>query len=713
MLSLLLCAQIAGAMIGDSTYTTPALRALVSRAAIENLRPPSDFRAYKSRIESELSLLIRDSLGREHTASVEQIASTATWNRDGRYDVHIVGYRSQTVGVPYSTLTIVRGWTVPSLYGNRLSLGTYFASNRRRATDTLRAVHPFATDRDQFYRFTGGDTVTVLRVGSRSIPIARIHVHPALSGATLLSAFEGEIDLDADRAQIVRMRGRFVTLGAKSSAAARVIRAATGAVAVAYIEFVNAEIGGKYWLPAFQRTEFQASFPIFGQTRPVFRLVSSIRNASIDESGEALTDTSFRPRMTVSWAPRDSVSAFADWERGLGTQSGSVHSDDFQDMAPDEWRPIGPPRINPFPTELGRMLRFNRVEGAFTGAAPSIDFRSVVPGLSVGANLGWAWTEKTARGGAYVKYQRGASILGARVERSLANTNDFGLPLNNDLGFAALLGSVDNYDYVDRRTALVTATRVLRAVDVGLMTLQLGVGEDVAEVARLEHGLFGRQNSFRLNRGIVEGRYAIGSIDVELHPNVTGDFVQPGIGARLHYEHATGDIDWRRAELTVSTRRYVGPFSFAMHADGGVVLGAVPPPQTLFELGGNELLPGYEYKQFAGDRAALLRMFASYRTNLWKRPIRFIRNLYLPAFNPGFAVSAQAGWSELSSSGAIAAVNQFGSVDGSPLSTATGGMRATVGGGITIFSDLIHIGVARPVDRAAPLKLVAGMGMAF
>src|SRR6476660_52971 len=134
------------------------------------------------------------------------------------------------------------------------------------------------------------------------------------------------------------------------------MRAASGIVAVAYAEFVNAEIGGKYWLPAFQRTEFQASFPIFGQTRPVFRLVSNIRNASIDESSEVLGDTTFRPRMTVSWAPSDSVSAFADWERGLGTQSSSVHSDDCQDMAPDAWRPTGSPRINPFPTELGRML---------------------------------------------------------------------------------------------------------------------------------------------------------------------------------------------------------------------------------------------------------------------------------------------------------------------------------------------------------------------
>src|SRR6478609_7376057 len=110
MLTLLLCAQlVAAATPADSVYATGAVRALVARAAVENRRPPADFRSYASRVESELSLLIRDSLGREHTAEVEQFASTATWNRSGRYDLHIIGYRSQSVGVPYSTLSIVRG----------------------------------------------------------------------------------------------------------------------------------------------------------------------------------------------------------------------------------------------------------------------------------------------------------------------------------------------------------------------------------------------------------------------------------------------------------------------------------------------------------------------------------------------------------------------------------------------------------------------------
>lgn len=108
-----------------------------------------------------------------------------------------------------------------------------------------------------------------------------------------------------------------------------------------------------------------------------------------------------------------------------------------------------------------------------------------------------------------------------------------------------------------------------------------------------------------------------------------------------------------------------------------------------------------------------MRTFASYRFDIWKRPIKFVRSIVLPALHPGVAVSAQAGWAELSSPGAIAAANALGVVDGEPVSQATNGMRATVGGGLTFFSDLLHLGVARPVDRPAPWKFVFGFGTAF
>ncbi|HTE45650.1 MAG TPA: hypothetical protein VK636_10435 [Gemmatimonadaceae bacterium] len=712
MLSLLLCAQLAVATQSiDSTYSSQALRAMIARAAVANRQPPAEFRSYQSRIETEVSLLLRDTLGRENTAEVEQLASTATWTRDERYDLHVIGYRSQSVGVPYSTLSIVRAWTVPSLYGERLSFGAYFT--RARTGDTLIAVHPFAADRDQYYQFSGGDTVATLRSGSRSIPIARIHVRPNFHGPTRLGAFDGEIDLDAERGQIVRMRGRFVVVGHEGGIRSTLARAA-GIVGVVYAEFVNVQVGDKYWLPAFQRTEFQAAFPMLGQARPIFRIVSTIRDIAVSESGPIANapDTAVIPRVRVSWAPSDSVNRYDQWQRGIGTQSGAVHSDDFDDLAPDIWRADGPPRFNLFPNATSRIFRFNRVEGLYTGISPSVDFRNVMPGLSVGANAGWAWSEKTTRGGGYVTYSRNKTIYGIRADRSLVSTNDFALPLDNDPGFAALLGSVDNYDYLDRRGAMLSVTRSLGSVDMGLATLQFGLRSDHAEQARLDKGPLGGRTHFSPNRGATDGRYALGSADLELHPNVTGDFVQPGIGAKVHYEVGSGDLDWQRIELGLSARRYFGPISFAAHADGGVVLGASPPPQQLFELGGDQSLPGYSYKQFVGDRAALFRMFGSYRFNIWQHPIHFIRNYFLPGLSPGIGVSAQGGWTELSSNGAALAAQQL-SATGVDVPEITHGTRATVGGGITLFSDIVHIGVARPVDRPAPWKFVAGFGATF
>src|SRR4051812_2473404 len=271
MFALALFAQLAIAQpASDSTYTTPALRAFIAAAATANRRVPDSLASYTSRIETETSLLIRDTLGREHTAEVEQMATAAHWDRAGQYDLHIVGYRSQSVGVPYSTLTIVRGWTVPSLYGERLSLGASVNRGSRKSRDSLVAVHPFARDRDAYYQFSGGDTVTTLSAGTRRIPVVRIRVHPHFRSATPLSAFDGEIDLDGERMQIVRMRGQFVTIGGHPPLAARITQATLGMTAAAYVEFVNAEVDGKYWLPAFQRTEFQAGFAAFGESRPVF-----------------------------------------------------------------------------------------------------------------------------------------------------------------------------------------------------------------------------------------------------------------------------------------------------------------------------------------------------------------------------------------------------------------------------------------------------------
>ena len=695
----------------DSTYSSEAVRAMVAAVAAANHEPPESLRGYRSHIETESSLILRDTLGREHSAEVEQFATQATWERNGPYSLHVVGYRSQTVGVPYSTLSIVRAWTVPSLYGERLSLGAYFS--HARGDDSLVAVHPFAADRDQYYQFSGGDTVAVLRVGGRQIPIARIRARPRFRGRTRLAAFDGEIDVDADRMQIVRMRGQFVISDERNPRMGMLAKLA-GVVAVAYVEFVNAEVAGKYWLPAFQRTEFQASIGLLGHNRPIFRLVSTISDIEVVDTGQVASDTSQHAAVVIDWAPSDSLDRYSAWNREIGAQSASVHSDDFADLAPAAWRSDGPPRFDAFPNSITRVFRFNRVEGLYLGIAPSVEFRSLAPGLSAGLYGGWAFSEQTARGGAYVSQRRGDEIADLHAERTLASTNDFGIPLSEDPGFGALIGSLDDNDYIDRRLAALSLTHIFGMVEKGLATVTVDVGSDQSERAHLAHGPLPGAAAFLPNRGSLDGSYTEVRGEIELHPSVTGDYVQPGLGARLSVDAARGDLTWQRLEASLSARRYLGPVSIAAHADGGMVFGSRLPPQQLFEIGGNETLIGYDFKQFAGDRAALFRSYASYRFNLWQRPRRVWRDYLIPGLSPGIGLSAEGGWAEISSPAGALAVRELGlRPDGTPVSTATDGVRATVGAGLTFFSDLLHVGVARPVDRAARWRLVFGFGAIF
>jgi hypothetical protein len=722
ILPLILFAQLSAA--ADPIYSSTAVRDLVTQAAIANHAPPPTFAGYRAHVESEFSLLMRDTLGRERSAQIEQLASSVHWARGSSYEMHVLGYRSQSIGSLVSMMSFVNGWTEPSLYGERLTLGVQLgpdSAHRRKQSraDTIIAVHPFAADREEYYRFSGGDTVVVMHTLTRTIPIVRLHVTPHLRDSTRFAAFDGEIDLDADRRQIVRMRGQFVVLGKPSGTRpliSRLISRMPGLVAVAYCEFVNAEIQGRYWLPAFQRTELQTTHALFGNTRAVMRVVSRFSDHVIEDTTDtaALPQEQNRIPHRTTWAQSDSVSHFGGWTQSLGDATSDVTADDFDDVAPDKWKQTGAARLDLFPTKTDNIFRFDRVEGLYTGIEANLRMRSVVPGLTAGTVVGWAWTEETFRGGAHIGFRRDPWTVAARAERTLATTNDFIRPLQPQSGgFAAMIGSIDDFDYVDRRVALGSLTRVLGSVDRGLMTVQAGIGDDRAEKARLAHGLIGRR-SFRPNRGVTEGRYGLAVADLEVHPNASGESLQPGIGSGLHYEIGRGTLDWQRAELSVFGSKYWGPVTIAVDGDGGVVWGAVIPPQQLFELGGSGVLPGYAYKEFAGDRAALLRSQAFYSFPVWRAPLRLWRTLFIPGVSPGLAAGLQGGWTSLSTDAARVAVDQLGAGFSTiPVSRATGGFRATLGLGVTLFSGALHAGFARPVDHQAPWRLVGGLGRGF
>jgi hypothetical protein len=498
------------------------------------------------------------------------------------------------------------------------------------------------------------------------------------------------------------MRGRLVSVTSRKEPLA--VRG-TGAVAIAYMEFENAEVNGRYWLPTYQRSEFQAQMGLLGDTRPIYRIVSRFRDFAINDTVVTIADmdTLPRTRARLTFASRDSVSRYGDWRENLGAASSRVGGDDFDDLAPDVWKSTGKMRVDYWPRRLDEVLRYNRVEGMFTGVATTVRFRDRAPGLSARGSLGWAWAQETVRGSAAASLARGSWIHSARVERILASTNDFPLSLESGLSIGPLFGG-DESDYVDRWLGAFTVTRVLGNVDRALLTTEVAYAADRPEVARLRNGVFG-SDPFRPNRASMRGRYARASSALEWHPRVTGETLSPGVGARLSSEVAQGDLDWQRVEVRLSARRYWHGIAFASRVDAGAVAGSILPPQVMYEMGGWRDLPSYAYKEFGGDRAAIGRGLASYYFPVFHTPLR-LGPIVFPGLSPGIAAGAQAGWTEASSSAARSALILLGS-------TPTGRVRATADVRFTLLSGALGVGMARPVDRAGAWKAFFVWGGGF
>lgn len=719
---------LAALLQSDSVYVTPALRDFLGRAALANRAPPSQLLGYTARLESELAFVLRDSLGREMVGQVEQLAARAEWGRDGRYDVHVVGYRAQTMGNPYSALTFTRMYSVPTLFGDRVALGMNdgvplsksdsVARQKRAARDSaaerprFRAVHPLATDRARYYRFTGGDTVAIIRTASgREIRIVRVYTHPISDPGANFTGFRGELDFDADRHQLVRMRGRFESHTARRDP---LVARATGAVAVAYVEFVNVEVGNQ-WLPSVQRSEFQSAMGLLGDTRPVYRLVTRFRDHSL-RIGDAprSDDTVALPptRARLTFARGDTTSRFGDWSQGLGILSASVNANDFDDLAPDAWRPSGRPHLGLWPRRLEDVARFNRVEGLFTGMSATLRFRDAMPGLSARASAGWAWSERTPRGSASVSLTRGPWTNTLQAERALTPTNDFLASLESGLSIGPILGG-DDYDYVDRYRGSWSGTRLLTHIDRGFIATELSYVRDRHAPATVVRPPVGGE-PFRENRLVAEGDYARSVLQLELNPRVTGESLSPGFGARARYEAAVGDLDWHRLDLRLAARQLWRGLAFSARVDGGLVTtgDAVMAPQALYEIGGGLDLPGYEYKEFGGDRAAVGRALAAYYLPVLRSPRRIAR-LVLPGLSPGIGVGVQGGWAEVTSVAARAGLIAMGRDGITPASVPTGRVRSTLDVRFTVLSGAVGVGYARPLEQGGGWRPFFMWGAAY
>ena len=716
-----LTSALAAQSVRDSSSANPAsLSGLLERASHLNELPPH-LMAYKARVETEVAILLRREDGSELVAAMEQIASNFRWTRSGYYDQRVIGHRVQQSALTISALSIApTGWIQPTLYGSRFRLRNSVASDtgklrqrNRDGADTMAVVHPLADDRAAWYQFSGGDTTVTIRLGEREIPIVRIRVQPRKGLTTRVLLFDGEISLDAARATLVRVRGHFVRAGGRKNPLDGI------ATAVAFVEYEQGERSGAYWLPSRQRIELQAAAPILGEGRAVIRIASRILDMVVNDTVldsntvEKSDSLRQRSRRKLTYAPTDSLGRFTDWQLGQGVITQDMHSDDFDDIGPDRWRPTGRPRFDIGTMRPADAMHFNRVEGFYTGAGVRLALRDVAPGVVVRANAGYAWAEQTARGRFAVERTRGSWKQEFRTARSLDVTNDFRVHGDSGPGFWAVMYTSDPYDYVDRYSVTTALMRNFASRHL-VARAEIGLVRDGYRPAFRERGTFGRP-LFRENRNVDEGSYLRTTASLELRPDVNAEFVKPGIGARLWYERGDGELDWQRAELRVVARHARGPLIATTRFDVGSLFGSRLPPQQLFELAKSNL-PGYSDREFAGSRAALLRAKLQYIGPYLRQPLKIpVVDLYFPGVAPGLSIGMQAGWAEVSGDAARSSVERLRpppgiAINEEQLPGPTERVRATTSVGFTLFSGLVFVGFSRPLDQSTPWTFGFGSG---
>jgi hypothetical protein len=333
-------------------------------------------------------------------------------------------------------------------------------------------------------------------------------------------------------------------------------------------------------------------------------------------------------------------------------------------------------------------------------------------------SLGWAWSEKTVRGAIGLQRSRVRTTTGLRLERVLVSTNDFQLPLSGGATVPALLGSIDDFDYLDRLSATAFVSRKLGVQRRSLVRLEIGPASDRVVKQHVSRGLYVQGEGFRPNRGIRPGDYFRSVATIEINPQVTGLFVDRGVGATIQYERADGNLHWQRLELRTAARRELGPFQLYARSNAGTLLGA-PAPQVMFEIGRSEGLSAYEYKEFGGDRAAIADGVIGYTFPFLRAPIRLPDELIAPGLAPGVAAGIHGAWTEISNAAAERALLELGTRTDSntgavlPLSRPTNGVRASAEVLLTFFSGALAIGVARPIDQPGPWKLTGRIGQGF
>ena len=706
------------APVDTSAYSTPALRALVARAADSNAVFPA--RGFRAHFESEIAVNKALPNRVEGISSVEQFDGSLTWNGDSG-NQHTLGYRIITTGLPLPAGYVLgSAWIAPVLYGDRFTLlsdpkqaGTTGLTEK----DSLEAraenvVHPLASDRDRYYRYSRGDTVEVVDAlgQSRRVVVVEVTPHPTFAEPTRV--FTGQLYLEVGTGALLRMRGQIYSVRPPGKPLKGLKKIGNALIASAsIIDFQNTRIDGVL-IPTYQSGDLAILLPLTTAMGTMVRLVTRIDNVVIEHGPSvplgagAVMSTVARTQTT-----KDSLSAFRGWEDVPTDWPSRYLINDRLDAGPPRMRPTGDPVVFIRAPTTYDFFRFNRIEGLYLGVAGTLFMRDKLPGLALRAGVGYGFWDGEVKGGLVATLRRGPWLAEVTAEHELAIVTKFRDPLDYAMGTRPLFAQ-DLYDYADRHVGQVGIGHALEKHRNGIIRADFGVVKDKSTPVELSSGPLGQ--NYYANPVVDEGTYFRSRLSVIWREDISSHFARPGIGAQLYLENGQGDFHYTSVNARLVGRANAVGLLFSFVGYGGAVTAPdVIPTQQLFLIGGDFTLPGYDFDQFGGSRALLLTGQIGYVLPFLKRPIPVSKKLALPAINPNINLITYVGWTGASSIGQ-ASLDQLGTrinSDGQvvPYSVTTGGARGSIQLKLGLFGNFLGFGVARTLDADGNWAFVFSM----
>jgi len=535
--------------------------------------------------------------------------------------------------------------------------------------DEVRDVpHPAAPSSGDIYQFRVADSLTItLPNTSEEIRVYEIQVRPM---RTDRPALVGSVFVNRATADIVRMAFTFTPASYVDKR----------------LDYISVSLDnglweGKYWLPNEQTVEIRRQLEMLDfAAGSVIQGRMRIRDYTFNDSIPLATFTG----RTVGIVSREELDRF-EFERGLYEdldESGLAPPPSLAEIRREAGALLGTSKLSGLPgwrlniESVSSLLRYNRAEGLAFGVgatyAPGLVWRAdFLAGAALGPERPW--------GRATFHQETGADgLISLRV--AFREPRDFGLRAAVPGLINSVTSLVSGDDYLD--TYFVTGGRL--SVRLPLQpTLDIET-ELIAERHRsaslsVASAPFNDDAQFRPVLRIDDGD--LSAFTVALRRPAPAQTSGWGATARVEIgAFADGAYVRPTAEAQFDRESADHHRNFSVIASAGFVAGETPS-QRLFLIGGQNTLPGYGYRTFAGDRFALV--------NVESRA---------GVFEP---------WVGIRAVGAIGAAGGLRST-ASPApaqpawatwqTTSTAGIRTSAGAGLSLFWDVLRVDAVRGLN---------------